>query len=232
MYFKNEGQKAIFKFLSRGRSLSQMPESDINDIFTTIEIFEEAIEHQKVNHINKLKTALLESKVGEINNTHCDKHGCNITLLDKKGSINLSAFYSRLSHLGKTPKKSDKDLLRQLIKAGDEHAKSIRDIEYSVLITAPRYMFAEIDSYCVGSFSTGSSSTMHDEAKGLTGESIVIVKDLIPEGILQTRGRSISLQACKRIVDQRKNHRLPQWKTICNFIENLDEYKALYMDSE
>lgn len=55
--------------------------------------------------------------------------------------------------------KADKDLAQRLIKGGSEHCKFLRMIHVGVIVTAPRYVWSEIDTY---HFNTkNSESTMH-----------------------------------------------------------------------
>lgn len=56
--------------------------------------------------------------------------------------------------------KKDMELAKKLIKAGSDHRKFLRQILVSVDITAPRYWWAEADTYKVGTVSN-STSTMH-----------------------------------------------------------------------
>lgn len=55
---------------------------------------------------------------------------------------------------------TDLDLMRRLYKAGPEHRKYLRQIFVSMDITAPLYLWKEIDQYKVGT-TTDSCSTMH-----------------------------------------------------------------------
>lgn len=55
---------------------------------------------------------------------------------------------------------NDLDLAKRLIHAGTEHRKFLRQIIVSVDITAPRYWWAEFDTYKVGT-TANSTSTMH-----------------------------------------------------------------------
>lgn len=55
---------------------------------------------------------------------------------------------------------NDLSLMRRLIRAGSSHRKFLRQIFVSVDITAPRYWFAEFDTYKVGT-TANSCSTMH-----------------------------------------------------------------------
>lgn len=55
---------------------------------------------------------------------------------------------------------NDLDLATRLIKAGPEHAKFLRMIHVQMDITAPLYIWKEMDQYKVGT-TTNSCSTMH-----------------------------------------------------------------------
>lgn len=55
---------------------------------------------------------------------------------------------------------NDMKLCQQLIKAGSEHRKFLRQIFVSVDITAPMYFFSEFDTYKVGT-TANSTSKMH-----------------------------------------------------------------------
>ena len=55
---------------------------------------------------------------------------------------------------------NDLKLAQNLIKAGTEHCKFMRQIQVWCDITAPRYWFSEFDTYKVGT-SANSTSTMH-----------------------------------------------------------------------
>ena len=63
-------------------------------------------------------------------------------------------------HIDATIGYNDLDLMRRLIRAGSSHRKFLRQIFVSVDITAPRYWFAEFDTYKVGT-TANSCSTMH-----------------------------------------------------------------------
>lgn len=54
---------------------------------------------------------------------------------------------------------NDLKLSKQLIKAGPEHCKFLRDIHVQMQVTAPRYWWAEFDTYHF--VTQNSSSTMH-----------------------------------------------------------------------
>lgn len=115
----------------------------------------------------------------------------------------------------------DLKLISNLVKNGDEHAKVVRGIIVSCSITAPRYWWQEMDTYRIGTERLSSESTMHCEAKGLSGEELQKVKAELKEGHEQERIQEFSYQTLRRIYFQRRNHRLPEWKDFCKWIEEL-----------
>jgi len=115
----------------------------------------------------------------------------------------------------------DISLAERLAKAGDDHGKAIRGVVVYLKITAPRYMWPEIDTYTVGVTPMGSDSTMHKEGKHLKGAELQKVKSEIKEGRLQTRIKMFSYPTLSRIKRQRKNHRLPEWQEFIDFINTL-----------
>ena len=134
-----------------------------------------------------------------------------------------AALAARLSHESWSRSTPDTDaaLLERLEQSGDEHAKGLRWLQYCLLIDAPRYWWAEMDTYTVGIVPMGSTSTMHKEAKRLKGDDLVAAKAALPEGTRQLRIRGFSYHALKRIRDQRRRHRLPEWQDFCGFVDLL-----------
>lgn len=115
----------------------------------------------------------------------------------------------------------DLKLLSTLIRRGDEHAKSIRGLIVYAEINAPRYWWAEADTYRIGTERLSSSSTMHIQGKGLTTEELVKMKESLTEGTMQKRIQYFSYQTLRRIYHQRITHRLPHWRKFCEWIETL-----------
>lgn len=115
----------------------------------------------------------------------------------------------------------DKELIKTLVKRGDEHAKVLRGVVVWCEINAPRYWWVEMDTYRVGAERLSSESTMHIEGKGMPGEELVKMKEELPEGHMQKRVWMFSYQTLRRIYFQRKDHRLPQWRTFCEWIKTL-----------
>ncbi|MGL5913116.1 MAG: hypothetical protein ACRCZB_03040 [Bacteroidales bacterium] len=115
----------------------------------------------------------------------------------------------------------DIELMSRLVKAGDEHAKAIRGINVTLSIGAPRYFWAEMDTYEIGQTRLSSESTMHIQGKGMSTEELVKMKESLTEGTMQKRIGVFNYQCLRRIYFQRKTHRLPIWKEFCKFIESL-----------
>lgn len=76
----------------------------------------------------------------------------------EKSDSNFSWRYGEepFYHIGE----NDMNLAKRLIAGGTEHRKFLRQIMVSVDITAPRYWWAEFDTYKVGT-TANSTSTMH-----------------------------------------------------------------------
>lgn len=131
-------------------------------------------------------------------------------------------------HIG--PK--DLKLLQNLIKVGDDHAKVMRGVIAYFEISAPRYMWVELDTYTVGVIPLCSESTMHNEGRGLTGKELQRIKSEIKEDYVQKRIRAFSYQTLRRMYFQRKSHRLPEWQDVCKMIESLPLARELILVKE
>jgi len=153
-----------------------------------------------------------------------DAYGTHLACLHETPTW-ICGLAARLSHTSwdQATAEADRTLLQRLTRAGDEHAKALRGKTYTILLTAARYVWAEMDTYTVGRQPLGSTSTMHTDAKGLTGDDLVALKDSLREGLLQTRVFVLSYQTAQRIIRQRRTHRLPQWHYICDCLTTLTE---------
>ena len=118
---------------------------------------------------------------------------------------------------------ADKDLtlMTTLVKRGDEHAKVVRGIMVWARIKAPVYFTRELETYRAGRERLSSSSTMHQECQGLSGEELQRAKAELPMGTEQNFVDVYSYQTLRRIVAQRHNHRLPEWHTFIDWIRTL-----------
>lgn len=77
---------------------------------------------------------------------------------------------------------------------------------------------------------------MVDVYNGLEDKSTEFAKDLylrilynIPSGFELTAGFTTNYQQLKTIYHQRKNHRLPEWRKFCKWIEKLPMFKELVL---
>ena len=138
------------------------------------------------------------------------------------GDDNNSGFDSTISFAcGVKTDIKDINLMSSLVKFGDEHAKVLRGINVYTEINAPRYWWQEMDTYHIGTERLSSESTMHMQGNGLLGDELIAFKENFAEGNMQKRIQMFSYQTLRRIYIQRKNHRLPQWRTFCEWIKTL-----------
>ena len=122
---------------------------------------------------------------------------------------------------------------------GNGEDKFLRMIQIWADITAPRFWWAECDTYKVGTVAL-SESTMHTLGKRLLAQEdfegglpIVLLdllnartctpcytieakKELLPESFLQRRIVNFNYAVFASMIRQRRNHRLPQWHYFLN----------------
>ena len=121
---------------------------------------------------------------------------------------------------------------------GNGEDKFLRMIQIWADVTAPRFWWAEFDTYKVGTVAL-SESTMHTLGKRpLTPEdfetpiepgyldtlnsalrsdnAIDFNKGMLPEGFLQRRIVNFNYAVFANMIRQRRNHRLPQWRYFLN----------------
>ena len=123
------------------------------------------------------------------------------------------------THIAIEPK--DLSLMTTLVKRGDEHAKVVRGIMVWARIKAPVYFTRELETYRAGRERLSSSSTMHQECQGLSGEELQRAKAELPMGTEQDFVDVYSYQTLRRIVAQRHNHRLPEWHQFIDWVRTL-----------
>ena len=122
---------------------------------------------------------------------------------------------------------------------GNGEDKFLRMIQIWADITAPRFWWAEFDTYKVGTVAL-SESTMHTLGKRplaqedfegrlplallfvlnaricTPGYTIEAKKELLPESFLQRRIVNFNYAVFANMIRQRRNHRLPQWHYFLN----------------
>ena len=105
---------------------------------------------------------------------------------------------------------NDLGLAVRLARAGSDHRKFLRQIFVSVDITAPLYWWKEFDTYKVGTVAN-STSTMHRiHTKPFSREDFSC--DRMDEG---------GLAILTNIYYARRNHKLAEWHTLCDWILTL-----------
>ena len=120
-----------------------------------------------------------------------------------------------------TPDDKDIELAQKLILRGDEHAKPLRGIIVWARITAPIYLWWELEQYVVGRQRLFSESTMNDECKSLQGEALQEARRAISFGRVISKVDCFSYQTLRRICAQRANHRLPEWHEFIDWVHTL-----------
>ena len=136
----------------------------------------------------------------------------------------------------------DEELIKKLVSLGPSHRKFMRQILVSVDITAPRYWWTQFDTYKVGVTSC-SESTMHtlmkrplkhsDFARPLPGgwlerlngymerKEFSYLVNVLPQGYLQKRHVTMNYEVVRTIIEQRKEHKLGEWKELIEWARKL-----------
>lgn len=100
---------------------------------------------------------------------------------------------------------NDLDLMKRLRNAGTDHRKFMRMITVYVDLTGPLYWWKEFDTYKVGTVAN-SCSTMHKIAE---------------KEFTQKRTVMLNYEVLANIYKSRRNHKLDEWHTFCDWIEEL-----------
>lgn len=134
------------------------------------------------------------------------------------------------------------------------HNKFLEHIMIWLDVTAPRYWWAEADTYRISS--KQSESTIHTlMSKHITESSFEgdmdsynierlekircsddmpdkfdILKNYLPEGFLQKREWVLSYKELRNIIIQRRKHKLEQWRQFCDYIIIYSKHKELFSD--
>ena len=148
------------------------------------------------------------------------------------------------------------DVALRLAPKDGGHNKFLESIQVWLDVTAPRYWWQEADTYRLSS--KQSASTMHTIGKRYleqsdfampiddtylmkinelvaqygstkTIESLIQLKNMLPEGFLQRRIWNVNYKVLRNIIQQRQNHRLPEWREFCHFIGENAEHKELLL---
>lgn len=111
---------------------------------------------------------------------------------------------------------NDMRLIKSLIKGGPEHRKFLRQIFISVNITAPLYIWKEVDTYKIGT-TANSTSTMHTiEKKPITLESFEIddLKFIDEEEEVWVRNNIDHLENLRVLYNKLKEEKNPKAKEV------------------
>lgn len=145
------------------------------------------------------------------------------------------------------------ELYSLLVKLHDKdggHNKALESIAVWLDITGPRYWWQQMATYRIGT-STQSESTMHTLGKNvlypedfehpvpkellsilnnpiyLSNNYYLDRKNLLPESFLQRRIVCTNYKALRHIINQRKHHKLQEWKQFCEHVTTHAQYKEL-----
>ena len=158
----------------------------------------------------------------------------------------LTSGYERWQDVPYEEQERIKRVACKLAAKGNGENKWLRAVYYTWSIKAPRFLWAEMDTYKVGTVAQ-SESTMRVLAMGRSfqpsdfeGEVdswvmaklnilldclrthpkdthyLMELKNRLPESFLQRRVWSCSLAVMQNVWRQRRNHRLELWHTVCD----------------
>lgn len=142
--------------------------------------------------------------------------------LPKDRSINDSHSFDGKLEIGD----GDKKLAKRLVNAGTEHAKFSRGIDIWVDMEFQVGFLVELETYRIGIDTLSTSSTMHNELKGLSGYELAEEKQKGLVDKVYRRISKISYQTLRKIYKERRSHRHPDWQIFCDFIETLPHFKV------
>ncbi len=121
----------------------------------------------------------------------------------------------------------DLKLAQKLIKAGPDHAKFTRGIILQITVEMQIGFMIEMETYRHGVEILSTSSSMHNELKGLSGQNLAEKKQKDLPYKIYKRSLIISYQALRAMYKARRNHRHPDWQIFCDFIEKLPYFEYL-----
>nr|DAK92775.1 MAG TPA: hypothetical protein [Caudoviricetes sp.] len=184
------------------------------------------------------------------------------THIENPDTLNTAAFQFFLGD-------SDLKLMRRLCKAGSDHRKFMRMLPVFADVTAPRYWWAEYDTYKVGTVAN-STSTMHklthkrfalsdfsyEDCDEWTRENVCRptvdalnmlrnkylethdktlwrnMIQLLPASYNQRRTLFLNYEVLLAIRRARKDHKLSEWKTFCDWIDTVPYFLAVTLFAE
>jgi len=114
---------------------------------------------------------------------------------------------------------SDLELMSQLVRRGDSHAKCVRGIILYVRMEFQAGWMIELDTYRHGREVLSTSSSMHNELANLSGPELAEQKQADLADKVYTQICTFSAQTLRRIYIERRKHRHPDWQIFCDWIE-------------
>ena len=170
----------------------------------------------------------------------------------------MDSFYDEQGNFIMGP--NDLNLAQRLARAGSDHRKFIRQIFVSVDFTAPLYWWKEYDTYKVATVAN-STSTMHKiaskpftlddfshermntQAQEALAHTVSVLEDLRKD-YLETKDKetwysyhqmrtcTLNYETLMNIYYARRNHKLDEWHTVCDWIASLPYAKELILAVE
>ena len=138
----------------------------------------------------------------------------------------LEAMRLPFNNRGKTP---TMELAGKLIKAGDDHGKFIRGCIAYIKVEMQVGFMIDLETYRAGIECLSTSSTMHNELKGMSGVKLAELKQELMVDKVYTRIMTVSYQALRNIYKARRKHRHPDFTIFCDFIEEMPYFSELIM---
>ena len=121
----------------------------------------------------------------------------------------------------------DGKLAKNLIRAGNDHAKAMRGIVVWVELEMQVGFMIELETYRHGVECLSTSSSMHGELKELSGYVLAEQKQADLSDKVYKRAMTVSYQALRSMYRARKKHRMPCWRIFCKWIEELPHFTTL-----
>ena len=134
----------------------------------------------------------------------------------------------RMNHERSTPE-DDIKLASKLVRAGDSDGKFTRGIVVWAEMDCQIGWFVEWATYRVGVEVLSTSSTMVMDLKGMKGPDLAAAKQAGLPDVVYHQTFMASYQALRRIYQQRRNHRHPDWQIYCKWIEKLPYAQELIL---
>lgn len=114
-----------------------------------------------------------------------------------------------------------------LICGGDSHAKVMRGIITWLKVEMQVGFMIEFETHRHGAECLSTSSTVHNELRGMSGPELAEKKQAGLPDKVYVRILTASYQVLRNMYLLRRNHRHPDWQIFCDFIETLPYFDLL-----